>query len=115
MPSSLSFSLARPHRWPHPLHITRLGGIRRQFLEAKRGGLSREAGVLKQAASLQALLPESLVVLVEEVKRLVIGAHPFCLEPVRADVCRDPSVREHTGADKNTTGAVRACSGWEEG
>lgn len=110
---SLSLSLSRPHRWPQPLHITCLGGVRRQLLEAKRRGLGGEAGVFEEAARLKALLLQGLVVLVEEVNGLLVGTHPLCLQPVCGDVCRYPSVRKHTGADKNTTELLGpAVHGW---
>lgn len=101
------------HRGPHPFHILGFGGVGGKLLKAQGRRLSRKAGVLKQAATLQTLLPQPLIILVEEMDRLLIGAHALSPQPVCLYGRRDPSKRIHT-EDKNKRAGWVHCTVYKQ-
>lgn len=81
-----------------PGHPPDLVGVRAQFVEAQGGGQRRERVVLEQAAALEAALPQSLVVLVQVLHGLAVGADPPVLVPAVLQGGRDARHAAASGA-----------------
>lgn len=64
-----------------PGHPPDLVGAGSQLVEAQGRGQRRERVVLEQAAGLEAVLPQGLVILVQVLRRLAVGADALLLLP----------------------------------
>lgn len=60
------------YRWPHPANSRGLGRSRSELVEAQRRCSTREQIILKQPPALDALGPQGIVVLTQELHSLVV-------------------------------------------
>ncbi len=88
----------RAHRGSLPVHPPDLVGVGAQFVEAQRGGLRRKRLILEQTAAFEAALPQSLVVLVQVLHRLSVGAAARLLLPEFLQCVRDARHAAGSGA-----------------
>lgn len=86
-----------------PGHPPGLVGGRTQLLEAQGRGQRRERLVLKQLSGLEAALPQNLVVLVQVLHRLAVGADALLLLPAVLQGGRD--TRHGAGAGSWSEGS----------
>lgn len=86
----------RTYRWTLPLHAPCLAGVWPQLLEAEGSGASWELGVPEEGATLDALLLEGFIVLVEVLDSVVVLADPLGSQAVPLQPGSDPPKGHHS-------------------
>lgn len=84
------------YRWTLPLHAPRLAGVWPQLLEAEGSGASWELGVPEEDTTLDALLLEGFIVLVEVLDCIVVITDPLGSQAVPLQPGSDPPKGHHS-------------------